>query len=75
MVPNCGSLSAKKGNPQLEVESGRSAERESSARGGNMMRIGIAVDHSGFELGVNLAASCEDIGPGRCEESYEMTAP
>lgn len=45
------------GNPELEVESRRNAEC-----GGEMMRIGIAADHGGFELKVQLAAALKAAG-------------
>jgi ribose 5-phosphate isomerase RpiB len=44
------------------MESRRNIERENDERGGKMMRIGIAADHGGFELKVQLTAALKAAG-------------
>jgi ribose 5-phosphate isomerase B len=44
------------------VESIRNLERENDECGGKMMRIGIAADHGGFELKVQLTAALKAAG-------------
>jgi len=44
------------------MESGWNVERENAERGGKIMRIGIAADHGGFELKVQLTAALKAAG-------------
>ncbi len=46
----------------MEMESGRNVARGSAELRAEMMRIGIAADHGGFELKVKLTAALKAAG-------------